>query len=128
MVRGPDETESEYFLIPRDEEGDYITTAEEIVRERGIPDYTQIVVRSTSSFAHEELVILQELQDLLPDTVHLETKNPFLTLRVTPHTGPFAPEVGAKAQRSEGEDPEPMSRCMCRCGDSGSCSGSGHGK
>jgi hypothetical protein len=104
---------TQYYLIPRDDQGDYITSAEQILRENGIPTYVQQVRPSTQTLTSEEQGILQELQTLLPDQVHLPLDNPFLTLQVTPPASDHAIHPAL---------------CTCKCGELSGCSGSGSGQ
>ena len=113
----PDPTVTEYFLIPLDDAGTYISTAEEILEGKGIPTYVQTVRPVSHSVDPDELQILQQLQGLLPASVHLPTDNPFLTLQVI--TDPSDTTHQAALE------------CQCQCGTSTgkgqTCSGSGSG-
>jgi|SRR4051794_16397858 hypothetical protein len=106
--------ETEYFLIPRDDQGDYITQAEQIVRDHDIAEFVQIVRPDTASITEAEQGVIAELQTLLPKRVHLPANSPFLTLQITPPPTPSATE-GLTGD------------CTCQCGNQGSCGGSGGG-
>lgn len=99
----------EYFLIPLDDAGTYITTAEETLGEKGIASYTQVVQPAGHDLDPQEQAIVQELQSLLPDNVHMPVDNPFLTLQVT---------IPADSTHGGGY-------CQCACKPTGSGAGNG---
>ncbi|MBM9503134.1 hypothetical protein [Actinacidiphila acididurans] len=112
MTTQPETDNSEYFLIPRDPEGQFIATAERIVQERGIPEFTQSLRADVTAPLAAEQVMLLELQNLLPARVNIESGSPFLTLRVS----------------ASPADSRLMSRCQCKCGGNGwTCGGGGGG-
>ncbi|WP_445520817.1 hypothetical protein [Streptomyces sp. NEAU-174] len=110
----PPTSKREFHLVPIDPDGEYITAAERVVQEKGIPGFTQTVRPNAGEFAPEESLIIDDLQDLLPEQVHLPEKNPFLTLRTE------VPVDGGNG------GPE-LRECKCECGLSGSCGGGGGG-
>lgn len=105
--------DEEFFLIPRDPDGEYITAAEQIVRDKGNSGFIQIVRPNSPTLTPGETIIAGELQTLFPANVHLAEGNPFLTLRVS------AP--------SSGSSTESAGQCQCLCGLTGSCGGGGGG-
>jgi hypothetical protein len=105
---------TQYYLIPRDDQGDYITSAEQILRENGIPTYVQQVRPNTQTLTPDEQGVLRELQTLLPAQVHLPLDNPFLTLQITSPSAEISPA---------GE----VCDCLCQCGSGGTCGGGGGG-
>lgn len=112
MASSPEAESAQYYLIPRDRDGEYLTVAESVLEDQGIHEYVETVTRS-SAFSHGVTAgLLEELQDQLPENVHLAADNPFLTLRVE------ATQGGAESG---------LARCECKCGKMDTCGGGGGG-
>ena len=109
----PDDVE--YYLIPLDPAGEYITTAEQAVKDHKIAEFVQTVRPSVEPVTEAEQSLLGELQALLPPRIHLPEKNPFLTLQVKPR-----PAATLDDEKIQG-------LCACQCGTQGACSGGGNG-
>ncbi|MEV5828003.1 hypothetical protein AB0L25_20810 [Spirillospora sp. NPDC052242] len=102
---------SQYFLIPRDPEGEYIRTAEQITRDHGVTSFTQTVRPSTGKVSDSDRLLLLEMRNALPAQVEIVSENPFLILRI-----------------DSAEDSDmALATCQCQCGGSFSCSGGGGG-
>ncbi|MBM9503133.1 hypothetical protein [Actinacidiphila acididurans] len=114
MTTHAETADSEYFLLTRDPDGAYVTAAERIVQERGIPEFTQSLRADGTPPSDFERVILLELQKLLPERVHIPLDSPFLVLRVGTSYGQLAVEADSK--------------CQCWCSGGGTSAGCGVGE
>jgi hypothetical protein len=106
---------SEFFLIARDPDGEYLEKVQQILAERGIEEYVETTRKPKAPDLTEPVdPFLEELGSLLPSRVQFVSddrgESPFLVL-----------EVDAAA--AGGGQP----RCECKCGLGMTCGGGGGG-
>ncbi|MEV5828002.1 hypothetical protein AB0L25_20805 [Spirillospora sp. NPDC052242] len=82
MTSANQDAGSKYYLIPRDSEGEYIFSAEQVARDNGLTGFTQIIRSAKSSPTEGENMVLLELQHLVSGRIHLNLDSPFLVLRI----------------------------------------------
>jgi hypothetical protein len=114
-----DSGSSEFFLIARDPDGNYLAKVEEILHEHGIDQFTETTRRRRSRRPDAGPVdpdpILDELSRVLPASVRFveddDGESPFLVLEVDTPT----------------DRPTALAACECKCGSAYSCAGGGGG-
>lgn len=115
-MNSPAETPpSEFFVITRDEEGNYLQKIEDILHAHGIDQFTETTRKPRiANDPRPEDPILGELSRILPSRVQFVSdergESPFMVL-----------EVGGDA----GDNLIPG--CACKCGTAYTCGGGGGG-
>lgn len=111
-----DSGSSEFFVIPRDPDGNYLAKAQQILHEHGIDNFVEMTRRPRVAGARDPDPILGELSRILPSRVQFleddRGESPFLVLEVDTPEDPTSTSLAA---------------CECKCGSSYTCGGGGGG-